>query len=134
MSLENLSDESRDELAALAKMLAENPKTRKNFLRLTKEAKPDLPIPELEIEEMTASAVSASNRRVEELEARLRDKEALEDLEARRRKLMKKGVNEEDIEEIVSYEGLYCDIAEIGETILVKGKLELVRDEKNKRK
>jgi predicted nucleotidyltransferase len=45
-----------------------------------------------------------------------------------------KGPQVMNIEEVVSYEGLYADIAEIGETILVKGKLELVRDEKNKRK
>jgi predicted nucleotidyltransferase len=45
-----------------------------------------------------------------------------------------KGPQVTDIEEVVSYEGLYSDIAEIGETILVKGKLELVKDQKNKRK
>jgi hypothetical protein len=32
MSLENLTPDARDELAALAKALAENPKTRKEFL------------------------------------------------------------------------------------------------------
>jgi predicted nucleotidyltransferase len=45
-----------------------------------------------------------------------------------------KGPQVADIEEVVSYEGLYGDLAEVGETILVKGKLELVRDKKNKRK
>jgi len=45
-----------------------------------------------------------------------------------------KGPQATDIEEIVSYEGLYGDIAEIGETMLVKGKLEQVTDKKNKRK
>jgi len=45
-----------------------------------------------------------------------------------------KGPQVEDVEEIVSYEGLYSDIAEIGETMLVKGKLEQVIDKKNKRK
>lgn len=44
MSLEDLSLEARDELAALAKTLAENPNTRKDFLRLTKTARPDVPI------------------------------------------------------------------------------------------
>jgi hypothetical protein len=44
-----MSNEQTLELAALAKQLAENPETRKDFLRLTKKAKPDLPIPELEI-------------------------------------------------------------------------------------
>jgi len=45
-----------------------------------------------------------------------------------------KGPQTTDIEEVVSYEGLYGDIAEIGETILVKGKLEQVTDKKSKRK
>ena len=45
MSLENVSLEARDELASLSQMLAENPETRKEFLRMTKKVKPDLPIP-----------------------------------------------------------------------------------------
>ncbi len=45
-----------------------------------------------------------------------------------------KGPEVNDVEEIVSYEGLYGDIAEVGETLLVKGKLEQVTDKKNKRK
>jgi predicted nucleotidyltransferase len=45
-----------------------------------------------------------------------------------------KGIQVADVEEIVSYEGLYSDVAEIGETILVKGKLEQVIDKKNRRK
>jgi hypothetical protein len=58
MSLEDMSNEQTLELAALARQLAENPETRKDFLRLTKKAKPDLPIPELEIEDATTNAVS----------------------------------------------------------------------------
>jgi len=45
-----------------------------------------------------------------------------------------KGPQVADIEEVVSYEGLYGDLAEVGESILVKGKLELVHDKKNRRK
>jgi len=45
-----------------------------------------------------------------------------------------KGPEVNDVEEIVSYEGLYGDIAEVGETLLVKGKLEQVTDKKSKRK
>jgi len=45
-----------------------------------------------------------------------------------------KGPQATDIEEVVSYEGLYGDIAEIGETLLVKGKLEQVTDKKSRRK
>ncbi len=45
-----------------------------------------------------------------------------------------KGPTASDIEEVVSYEGLYSDIADVGETILIKGKLEQVTDRKNRRK
>jgi len=45
-----------------------------------------------------------------------------------------KGPQVADIEEVVSYEGLYGDLAEVGESILVRGKLELVLDKKNRRK
>jgi hypothetical protein len=45
-----------------------------------------------------------------------------------------KGPQVGDIEEVVSYEGLYGDLAEVGETILVKGKLEHVHDKRTKQR
>ena len=111
MSLENLSLEARDELAALAQTLAENPETRKDFLRMTKRVKPDLPIPELDIEDYTHRAVSRSEDRVQALEAKLREKEAIEELNNRRQSLMKKGLisNESevgDVEKIMLERGI----------------------------
>jgi predicted nucleotidyltransferase len=44
-----------------------------------------------------------------------------------------KGPQVQDIEEVVSYEGLYGDLVEVGESVIVKGKLELVHDKKNRR-
>lgn len=102
MSLENLSPDARDELAALAQTLAENPATRKEFLRMTKKVKPDLPIPELEIEESTTRAVSKAEERVQALEAKLREKEAMEELKSRREQLVKKGLvkTEDEVEAV----------------------------------
>lgn len=101
MSLENLSPEARDELAALAQTLADNPETRKDFLRMTKKIKPDLPIPELEIEDKTSSALDEIRRENESMRAKLREKEALETLEKRRQALVKKGlVDENEIEAV----------------------------------
>ena len=102
MSLEDLSPDARDELAALARQLAENPATRKSFLRLTKIAKPDIPIPELEIEDSVGRVTQQSNARVEQLEAKIRQKEALEELERRRQALVKKGkvTDESEIEQV----------------------------------
>jgi len=110
MSLEDLSFEARDELASLARSLAENPATRKDFLRMTKKVKPDLPIPELEIEEQTNSVVSQMRQENEQIRAKLREKEALDDLEKRRSSLMKKGLAQSDE-----------DIAEIEKVMLEKG-------------
>ena len=102
MSLENLSLEARDELAALAQTLAENPDTRKDFLRMTKKVKPDLPIPELDIEDYTHRAVSKSEDRVQALEAKIREKEAMEELQKRRQSLMRKGLisNESEVDDV----------------------------------
>jgi hypothetical protein len=102
MSLENLSLEARDELAALAQTLAENPNTRKDFLRMTKQVKPDLPIPELEIEEYTRNTVNKAEERVQALEAKLREKDAIEELQNRRNSLMKKGLitSEDEINDV----------------------------------
>jgi hypothetical protein len=102
MSLEDLSSEARDELALLARQLAENPQTRKDFLRLTKKAKPDMPIPELEIEDSTNFAVQKANDRVAQLEAKLQQKDAMDELNKRRSRLKEKGLVESDeqIEEV----------------------------------
>jgi hypothetical protein len=102
MSLENISLEARDELAALSQMLAENPETRKDFLRMTKKVKPDLPIPELDMEDYTRKAVGQSEQRVQQLEAKLRERDAVEELQKRRNSLMKKGLiqSEGEIEEV----------------------------------
>ena len=104
MSLENLSLEARDELAQLAQTLAENPDTRKDFLRMTKKVKPDLPIPELDIEDYTNRAVNRSEDRVQALEAKLRERDAVEELQKRRQSLMKKGLiaSEDEVTSMVS--------------------------------
>jgi len=111
MSLENLSFEERDSLAELSKKLADNPKTRKAFLRLTKEVNPDINIPEIEIEETTNSALMKMQRENDEIRNKLREKEALEDLEKRRNNLMKKGLAKSDeevaaIEKVMLEEGI----------------------------
>ena len=96
MSLEDMSNDQVNELAALAKQLAENPETRKDFLRLTKKAKPDLPIPELEIEDATTHAVSKAYERVEGIENKMRERDARDSLNERRQSLLKKGFAKDD--------------------------------------
>jgi hypothetical protein len=108
MSLENLSLEAQAELAALAKSLAEDPKTRKQFLQLTKQVRPDVPIPEIEIEERTNAVLETANKRVESLEAKLRAKDAKEELERRRNNLRTKQLAESD-EDIADIEKLMIE-------------------------
>ena len=102
MSLEDVSYEQRDQLAALMRELSDNPATRKEVLRLTKKIKPDLVIPELEIEETTTSAVSEARRELDGLKAQLAQRQAEEDLEKRRNSLIRKGLaqSDADVEEI----------------------------------
>jgi len=94
--------EARDELAALAQQLADNPATRKDFLRMTKKVKPDLPIPELDMEDYTHNAVNKSEQRVQALEAKLRERDAVEELQKRRQSLMKKGLiaSEDEVKDV----------------------------------
>lgn len=110
MSLEDLSMEARDELALLARQLSENPATRKEFLRLTKKAKPDMPIPELEIEDKTDNAIEQMRKENQELRAKMQEKDAIEELEKRRSKLKAKNLVERDE-----------DIAEVEKIMLEKG-------------
>jgi hypothetical protein len=102
MSLEDMSFEQRDQLALLMRELSDNPATRKDVLRLTKQLKPDLVIPELDIENSTKSYVDKLEQRLMERDAKDREQDAVRDLESRRNKLMKKGFvqNEDDIHEV----------------------------------
>lgn len=102
MSLEDISFEARDELALLAKRLSDSPDTRGDFLRLAKKVNPDLPIPELDIQDRTNSAVQKAEQRVASLEARLKERDAHAELERRRQALLKKGLieNEDQIKEV----------------------------------
>ena len=102
MSLEDISLEQRDELALLAKQLAENPSTRKDFLRMTKKVKPDLPIPELERQDYTEKKMSDMENRLLVSENKLREKDAREELNRRRQSLITKGLarDDADVEEI----------------------------------
>lgn len=101
-TLEDLSYEARDELALLAREMSENPATREIMLQMTKQLRPNMPIPELEIKHQTQRAVSEANAKVEALEAKLREKEVLAELEQRRANLMKKGLvrSEDDIAKV----------------------------------
>lgn len=54
-----IDEQTQAELAALALQLSSNPKTRKSFLKLTKEVNPNTPIPEVDVESEIDSKVKA---------------------------------------------------------------------------
>ena len=92
MSLENLSLEARDELAQLAQTMAEDPKTREDFLRLTQRVKHDMQIPEIQINDMTRNELAQMRQENEALQAKFRERDAVDDLNKRRASLVKKGL------------------------------------------
>ena len=102
MSLENYTPEQLQELAALTKTLAETPETRKEFLRLTKKVNPNMPIPELEVEETTARFAQTYEEKIAAMEAKLAEKDAREALASKRNALKESGKakTQEDIAEI----------------------------------
>ncbi len=108
MSLENYSPEAIEELAALSKRLSEDPATRKQFLRLTKQVHPDLPVPEIEMEEAVNARASVAEQKVAQLEAKLRQREVKDELNKRRNSLRDKGYVQSD-EEILEIEKLMTE-------------------------
>jgi len=91
MSLENLSDGDIRELALLAKELHDNPTTRADALRLTKKIRQDLPIPEIEIQDRMEKTRQQMQGKIDSLEAKLRERDARQVLDERRRALKQSG-------------------------------------------
>jgi len=69
---------------------------------MTKKVNPDLPIPELEIDDRTTSALTQMRQENEAIKAQLKAKEAQEMLDKRRQSLVKKGLvdNEDEIDAV----------------------------------
>lgn len=101
-SLEDLSPDARDELALIARQLAENPATRNEFLRMTKKVKPDITIDTIDLEDKFSAQLQMRDEQVNELRSKLMEKEALETLKERRQSLLEKGKvsSKDDIEKV----------------------------------
>ena len=102
MSLEDKSYEERDELARLALQLSNDPKTRPDFMRLTRQVRPDVAMPELEIEERVNTAFNSAQQKIASLEAKLAERDAIDNLESRRKSLLEKGLvtNRAEVQEV----------------------------------
>jgi hypothetical protein len=102
MSLEDVSYEARDELARLAKQLSDNPETRSSFLKLAKKVRPDVVMPEVEMEERYAQKFQDFESKLAARDAKQAEREAMDNLEYRRKSLIDKGLvsNREEIQEV----------------------------------
>ena len=75
MALEGPDDTTRDQLAQLALSMSGNAKTRKQFLKLTKEVAPGTPIPEIDAESELEKRLAEEREAREKLEQRLNETE-----------------------------------------------------------
>lgn len=103
----SLEDQMTKDLADLARDLSQNPNTRNDFLRLTQKVRPDVPLPEIAMEDAVKKAVAEETTKREALEKRLAEKEAKEELERRRQKLIADG--KATLEEIPAIEKMMLE-------------------------
>lgn len=95
--LEGKSASEIEALAELAESLASNPKTRRGFLSLTKQANPEAAIPEIDIPNHIGSLMAAPLERIASIEKANEDRRIRDDIEAKRRSL---GLSNEEIEAV----------------------------------
>jgi hypothetical protein len=100
-SLESqLADPATAELAELARSLANDPKTRRQFLQLVKAKNPNQPIPELDLEAQMHAYAKPAWDKLAELEKKLVEKQAEENVFSKRQALKAKGYSDEDVQSI----------------------------------
>lgn len=89
-NLQNLSDETRDELAALALKLSNDKKTRTGFLGLVKQAVPETPIPEIDVANAIDERLKGEREEREKFEGEQRQRWLQEDLAKTKRDVKQK--------------------------------------------
>jgi predicted nucleic acid-binding protein len=99
--IEDLSPEDQRLHRAGALLLKGTPEIAKKAKRLLKEAKPDLQIPEVEMEDAVAAAEGRANKRVEELEAQMVRERAERRHSERVRQLKELGLDQEKVEKLI---------------------------------
>lgn len=100
MSLENYSVDQIQELATLADSLAKNPKTRESFLRLTKAADPNTPIPEIDLKDQMRAYAKPFAEQIQSLERRFLEKDVKESIMSKRTALYEKGFKKDEVDAI----------------------------------
>jgi len=100
-SLEGMTPEAIAGLALLAKGLTSNPGTRERFLKMAKEAHPNMSIPEVDIPFRIDNAIADERGKREALENKIRENEVREEVRRKRDALKaSKKLTDEDVVEV----------------------------------
>ena len=95
---DNLSEETRDQLAGLALKLSGSQKTRKSFLGLVKEVSPDTPVPEIDTDNAVQAALKTEREERVKFEAEQRDRWFKEELGKTKAGVVQKyGLSDDDM-------------------------------------
>lgn len=101
MSLEGLDDATVKQLAELSLSMAGNEKTRKQFLKLTKEVAPGTPIPELEWESSMDARLKKEREEIDGKLQKLEEAEFKRNVETQRSRVMEENqLSPEDMEKL----------------------------------
>lgn len=103
-SLEGLSQDEINGLASVGAAAARDPKLRREFLRLVKATNPNAALPELEQDERLSAFTEAQEKRIAEMEAREKEREARAKWDALRAEPVKAGlVQAEEMEDLEKF-------------------------------
>lgn len=100
MALENVSLEEMEGLATISHTLANNPATRKEYLRLIKQASPATSIPELDLEERVAEGNRPLLEKINSLEKELSEKNFKDLRDREHGRLREMGIPQEEIKAV----------------------------------
>jgi hypothetical protein len=101
VSLEGMTAEAIADLAALAKGLADDPKTRPYLLNMMKARDPSLSIPEVDIPLAIAAQTKPQFEKLAKMEREIQEREIKQNIKDRRQALMKdKGLGEKEVAEV----------------------------------
>lgn len=96
-SLEDFTDEQRNQMAATYKSLLDNPETREFALRATKKVNPGISIPEIDIKDQTRAAFAREAEERGKLEEKLRERDARDRINSERQALRDAGHSSDDV-------------------------------------
>lgn len=107
-SLEDLDENTVKELASLARELSDTPETRKEFLTLSKKVRPNMPVPELDLDERLLANRKESAEEIASLRAQLSERDMRAELDRRRQKLIDEG-KASSMEDVMAIEKMMLD-------------------------